>query len=324
MSIAFADPVAAVEHSYTTLSGEELVVPAASGVLAAASGPSGASLSASVASPPVHGSLTMSADGSFTYLPVSGYSGADSFTYRAADPSGDYATASVALTVASPPSAIATLPGGGIYTLGQSAPVSFSCSEGAGGTGLLSCDDSAGASTVSGGIGHLDTSELGPHIYTVTAVSKDGLTGSASIPYTVELATQVPKPPGNPEEPPRGPEAPPLRVDLAGRAESLHELLQTGKLTVTMRANGATNVTLAGTAKLEVHTRRKVGTRLVEVLHSKRVVFTSPGKKEVTLTLSPRGRRAIRGLPKLQLVITGRKTDGSGDLAQLYLMLKKI
>jgi hypothetical protein len=35
--------------------------------------------------PPTHGSLVLNADGSFTYTPVKGYSGSDSFTYKAKD-----------------------------------------------------------------------------------------------------------------------------------------------------------------------------------------------------------------------------------------------
>jgi hypothetical protein len=71
---------------------------------------------------------------------------------------------------------------GGTYTMGQSVPTSFSCSEGTGGPGIASCTDSVDAAAPSG---HLNTATVGSHTYTVTAVSQDGLSSSASIAYTV-------------------------------------------------------------------------------------------------------------------------------------------
>jgi hypothetical protein len=46
-----------------------------------------------------HGSLSLNADGGFTYTPSPGYSGPDSFTYRANDGTADSNTATVSLTV---------------------------------------------------------------------------------------------------------------------------------------------------------------------------------------------------------------------------------
>ena len=85
-----------------------------------------------------------------------------------------------------PPTALIAAPdSGGAFALGQSVATSFTCSEGAGGPGLSSCDDSGGVSTVGGGVGRLDTSTLGVYTYTVTATSSDGQTGAASITYRV-------------------------------------------------------------------------------------------------------------------------------------------
>ncbi len=314
-SISYPNPVKAVTHKYTTTPDQELAVAAASGVLSGVSGPSGVQLSASVATPPAHGSLTMAGDGSFTYTPAPGYSGADSFMYQATDPSGDYATAQVTLRVAAPPSAsISTPAGGGTYTVGQSVPTGFSCSEGAGGTGLSSCNDSTGTKTASGGVGHLDTSTVGTHTYTVTAVSKGGLMDSASIEYTV-----VPVPePKRPGEPPPGPEVPPLRINLSlgVEVESLRELLRTGKLVLTARVNEAAKVALVGRAKLDVRSHRAVRTRLVEVFEGKTIGFDGPGKKEATLTLSRQGREVLRRQPKSRLVIVGEATDEAGEAAK--------
>lgn len=314
VSIAYSNPIVAAGRSYTTAPDQELVVPAAEGVLSGASGPNGVPLSASVVSAPAHGSLTLGDDGSFTYTPASGYFGGDSFTYRAADPSGNYATAPVSLTVAAPPSASISAPsGGGTYTVGQSVPTAFSCSEGAGGTGLSSCNDSSGIKTASGGAGRLDTSTVGLHAYQVTAVSKDGLTGSASIIYWV---VPEPEPPSGPREPPSDPkEPPPLRVELSLRVErgSLRKLLRTGKLVVAATVNEAAKVALTGRAKLEVPARRKVRTRFVALFKGTTVRFVEAGEKKVALALSRRGRRALRGLRKVRLAIAGKATDAAGE-----------
>jgi Bacterial Ig domain/Gametolysin peptidase M11 len=313
VSISYADPVAAIAHSYTTLLGQELVVPASSGVLAGASGPGGTFLSASVVSPPVHGSLTLEDDGSFVYQPSAGFAGGDSFVYRAAASSGDYATARVGLRVTTSPLASISLPtAGGTYVLGQSVSTAFSCSEGPGGPGLASCNDSSGADTVSGGAGHLDTSTLGLHLYMVTAVSKDGLTDETSIDYTVVPASPT-QSPHDPENSP-GPEAPrrAVKLSLGVERESLSELLRTGKLIVKARVNGAATVALTGSATVEHRARRNARTRSVAVFRKETVHFVAPGEKRVTLVLSSQGLDVLRRLPASMLSIVGKATDAAG------------
>ncbi|HEY5815168.1 MAG TPA: Ig-like domain-containing protein [Solirubrobacterales bacterium] len=321
VSIAYADPISAGKRSYTTEPDHELIVPAGSGVLSTASGPSGVPLTASVETPPAHGLLTLQDDGSFTYIPASGYFGGDSFAYRAGDPSGNYATAQVALTVAAPPSAlISAPPGGRIFALGQVVPTAFACSEGAGGTGLSSCDDSTTAKTKTGGAGRLDTATIGLHTYTVTALSKDGLWGDASISYTVVPPVE---PPDKPKDPPGDPEEPPLKIDLSLGVErkSQRELLRTGGLVVIAEVNETAKVALVGSTKLEHGARRKMQAKSVAIFKRKTVSFAGPGKKRVMLVLSRKGREELRRLSKLRLSIAGKATDVAGETATRRLAL---
>ena len=88
---------AAGDDAYTTAEDTPLNVPA-SGVLANDTDPDGDPLTAAPGSGPAHGTLTLNADGSFTYTPATDYNGSDSFTYSAGDGSLDK-TATVSLTV---------------------------------------------------------------------------------------------------------------------------------------------------------------------------------------------------------------------------------
>lgn len=85
--------------AYFAASDTLLSVSAASGVLVNDKDPEGTTLTATLVSGTSHGTLTLSGDGSFTYLPTSGYTGTDQFTYRATDTSGLNAQGTVTITV---------------------------------------------------------------------------------------------------------------------------------------------------------------------------------------------------------------------------------
>ena len=76
-------PVASAD-SYTTAQDTTLVVPAP-GVLGNDTDADGDSLTAVKVSDPAHGTVTLNASGGLTYVPTGGYSGPDSFTYKAND-----------------------------------------------------------------------------------------------------------------------------------------------------------------------------------------------------------------------------------------------
>jgi hypothetical protein len=113
ITITDAVPVAAPD-TYAAAAGSARIV-AAPGVLANDGDADGDQLSASLVTGVSHGSLSLDAGGGFTYMATPGYSGADSFTYRAWDGAAWSARAAVSVTVTRPtpaPSAtpIPTLP----------------------------------------------------------------------------------------------------------------------------------------------------------------------------------------------------------------------
>jgi VCBS repeat-containing protein len=100
------DPVVAVDDAYQTVENTVLNV-AAPGVLGNdTDADSSDTLSASNASTPAHGGVTLNANGSFGYTPDTGYTGPDSFTYDVSDGTTTD-TATVNITVV-PPNATPT------------------------------------------------------------------------------------------------------------------------------------------------------------------------------------------------------------------------
>jgi alpha-tubulin suppressor-like RCC1 family protein len=163
------------------------------------------------------------------------------------------AKASIA-TFALPPSAsIATPEGGQTYLLGAAVPAHFSCSEGASGPGLVSCNDSGGVKTVTGGLGKLDTSMIGFHAYTVTAVSQDGLARSTSVGYRVTADSEAPGPQ------PRSPEPKPSPLGISIRSRSA--LVAQGQAKISVGCDGGAPTSVCR-GRLTLTIRPSVGRRV--------------------------------------------------------------
>jgi VCBS repeat-containing protein len=91
--------VTAVNDSYGVNASTGVTVLTANSVLANDSDSDGDALTVTSHTSPSHGTLTINADGSFTYTPDSSFAsiGTDSFTYTASDAAGNRATATVTL-----------------------------------------------------------------------------------------------------------------------------------------------------------------------------------------------------------------------------------
>ncbi len=84
--------------AYSTDAGRALTV-AAPGVLANDTDADGDALTATGATQPANGTVTLAAGGGFTYTPAAGFSGTDTFTYTASDGTAASAATTVTITV---------------------------------------------------------------------------------------------------------------------------------------------------------------------------------------------------------------------------------
>ncbi len=140
------DPPVAADASYSTSADTPLTVDAAGGVLANATDVDGDPLSASLVAGPQHGSLTLNADGSFSYTPDAGYQGADQFSYQASDGQADSNVAVVSINVGEsvnhPPVAVDDA-----YSTPQDAPLNVSAG------GVLANDTDADGDSLTAAVG---------------------------------------------------------------------------------------------------------------------------------------------------------------------------
>jgi chitinase len=97
ISVTAPRPVTA-NDAYSTYANTNLYQ-GAPGVLANDSDPGGASLTATLITVPIYGSVTLNSDGSFTYIPAINYTGNDRFDYAATNMAGSSSNATATISV---------------------------------------------------------------------------------------------------------------------------------------------------------------------------------------------------------------------------------
>jgi hypothetical protein len=214
--------------------------------------------------------------------------GDHTYTVTATSVDGQTGTASISYTVVGPPTAKIVSPStGGTYAVGQVVTSGFSCSEAAGGPGLVSCDDSNGKSTTSGGTGHLNTSTTGAHTYTVTATSSDGLTGRKSISYTVTTPRAT--------------------------VETGHSSVSNGKAKVAIGCSGP----IACDGKL------KLSTASGNVLAVAPYTVQGGDSKTITLQLTQHAMSLLNNAPNHRLSVQATATVANGSTAHRTIILTR-
>ncbi len=179
-------PPVAVDDSYDVNEGATLTVPAATGVLHNDTDPGGLALSAVLGTNVAHGSLTLNADGSFTYTPAAGFSGTDSFTYTAHDAFQGSNTATVTIHVHAPPVAA-----NDAYTIAQNGTLTVPA-----GTGVLANDSDPGGLALTAVLGtnvahgSLSLNPDGSFTYTPTSGFNGTANGTDTFTYTAHDSFQ--------------------------------------------------------------------------------------------------------------------------------------
>ncbi|QEH32027.1 hypothetical protein OJF2_04960 [Aquisphaera giovannonii] len=117
ISVARVDlPPVANGDSYAVNQNGTLSVLSGTGVLANDTQNNGLPLSATLVTPPSHGTLALNADGSFTYTPAAGYVGQDTFTYRATASGGSLSSSPASVTVTVVQAAMPPVGVGDVYS----------------------------------------------------------------------------------------------------------------------------------------------------------------------------------------------------------------
>ena len=111
------DSPVSLPESYLTLTGETLRISKEAGVLANDHDADGDRITAELVVNSSHGTLELNPDGSFSYVPLDGFEGEDSFSYYATDGSSRGGTTAVSVQIASQPIVISEIMASNATTL---------------------------------------------------------------------------------------------------------------------------------------------------------------------------------------------------------------
>lgn len=155
---------------------------------------------------------------------------------------------------------ISSPPSGGVYARGEVIATAFTCTKASSAPAVKSCTDSDGTTTVGEGSGHLDTSTVGAHTYTVVMTLKGGRRKATSITYAVV----------------------PLRVTI----DTVDATAARSRTSVTLVClGGGQGATCSGTVWLS---RRGV------TLAAARYSVSAGGMRSIVLTMTHAGSRELR------------------------------
>jgi serine protease AprX len=185
-------PPTAVGDSYGTDEDTPLVV-AAPGLLANDSDDGSAPLTASRVSGPGHGTLTLNANGSFTYTPSANYSGTDSFTYTASDGTSPSNLATVSIDIAPTPDAPTADAKSVVAPSGQAINVNLTGLDADGCTGTYSFAVAAGPShgSVGPSTGPMACTGSGSLSVAVSYSPTPGYSGPDGFAFTISDGTMT-------------------------------------------------------------------------------------------------------------------------------------
>ena len=168
----------AVDDNYLVAAGTTLNVPNA-GVLINDTDVFGTNLTATLVTPTIHGSLTFSVGGGFSYTPTNGFTGVDSFTYEADEGATNIGTATANITVFvlnNPPTFVGTPSNRTIdelTSLSVTNPATDSDIPPQTITYQLISPPADATIDANGVITWTPTEAQGPHVFTITTVATD-------------------------------------------------------------------------------------------------------------------------------------------------------